>query len=362
MTSTTTFTDDEPASPAGITWAGVITRLLAREDLRAAEVGWAVARMVRGEASAAQIAGFLTAFRAKGETAAEIGQLVDALLAEAVTATIPGTTVDIAGTGGDRTGAVNVSTMAAIVAAAAAPEGVTVVKHGGRASSSQTGSADLLEHLGISLEPASGQVARTAVELGITYLFAPRFNPGLRHVSAVRRELATPTVFNLLGPLINPAHPAYQVVGVADRRMAPLVAEVLALRGRAALVVRGSDGLDKFTTTAASEVWIVHAGTTTRTVVDPLDLGIPRARLNDLRGGTAYDNARITRELLAGQRGRIRDVVLLNAAAVLAAATPTTYTHVTGLAEQLREGIAVCAEAIDSGAANALLNRWIHRA
>lgn len=356
MTSTLSYT--EPTSAAAVTWAGVITRLLDGRDLRAVEAEWAVTRMVRGEATSAQIAGFLTAFRAKGETTNEVGQLVDALLGQAVTITIPGTTVDIAGTGGDRTGAVNVSTMAAIVAAAAAPEGVTVVKHGGRASSSQTGSADMLEQLGISLDRASDQVARTAVELGITFLFAPRFNPGLRHVSAVRRELGTPTVFNLLGPLINPARPTHQVIGVADRRMAPLIADVLASRGRSALLVRGSDGLDKLTTTAASEVWVVHQGTTTRTVVDPLDLGIPRTTPADLQGGTALDNARITRELLAGQRGPIRDVVLLNAAAVLVALAPT----IDSLAEQLQHAMTHCAEAIDSGAANALLDRWILQA
>jgi anthranilate phosphoribosyltransferase len=334
-------------------WAGILTALLDRQDLTGADTAWAMGQVVRGEVTSAQIAGFLTALRAKGETAAEVGGLVSALHGHATKVTIPGTTVDIAGTGGDRTGAVNISTMAAIVAAAT---GVTVVKHGGRAaSSSSCGAADLVEHLGVPLELTPDQAAWVAAEAGITFLFAPSFNPGLRHVAAVRRELAVPTAFNILGPLVNPADPRHQVVGVADARMAPLIADVLAARGLPALVVRGQDGLDKLTTVTTSQVWVVREGVVTQAVLDPRDLGVPRAEPSALRGGGAADNARVVRALFDGERGPIRDVVLLNAAAALVAVAPSA----ASLAEHLAAGMARCAEAIDTGAADATLTRWI---
>jgi anthranilate phosphoribosyltransferase len=205
------------AGPVTHSWAGILATLLDRQDLTGADMAWAMGQVVGGKATSAQVAGFLTALRAKGETATEVCGLVSTLHDHATKVTIAGTTVDIVGTGGDRTGAVNISTMAAIVAAAT---GVTVVKHGGRAaSSSSCGAADVIEHLGVSLKLAPDQVARVAAEAGITFLFAPSFNPGLRHVAAVRRELAVPTVFNILGPLVNPADPRHQVVGVADTRM-----------------------------------------------------------------------------------------------------------------------------------------------
>ena len=213
-------------------------------------------RIVAGEATDVQTAALLTALRAKGETAAEVAGFVEALQISCVRVDVPGVTADIAGTGGDGTGAVNISTMAAIVAAAT---GVTMVKHGGRASSSTTaGAADLVEELGVTLTPEDP--ARVAAEAGITFLFAPRHNPGLRHAAAVRCDLGVPTVFNILGPLINPALPRFQVVGVADARMAPVIAGALAAGGRSALVVRGDDGLDKLTTTTTSKVWTVRDG------------------------------------------------------------------------------------------------------
>jgi anthranilate phosphoribosyltransferase len=310
-------------------------------------------QVVRGDATSAQIAGFLTALRAKGETAEEICGFVDALQEQATKVTITGTTVDIVGTGGDRTGAVNISTMASIVVAAT---GVTVVKHGGRSASSSTcGAADLVEYLGISLDLTPAQVARVAAEAGITFLFAPRFNPGMRHAIPVRRELGVPTVFNVLGPLISPADPQYKVVGVADAKMAPVIADVLAARGRSALVVRGHDGLDKLTTVTASQVWSVRDGRATQTTLDPGDLGIARVEPAALRGGNAADNAAVLHALLAGQRGPVRDVVLLNAAAALVAIAPTA----ASLTEQMAAGLTRCAEAVDTGAAHATLGRWI---
>lgn len=212
---------------------------------------------------------------------------------------VPGTTVDIVGTGGDRTGAATISTMAALVVAAT---GATVVKHGGRAASSATcGAADLVEHLGVSLELTPTQAARIAAQAGITFLFAPRFHPGLRHASAARRELAIPTVFNILGTLINPAKPAHQLVGVAAERMMPVIAEVLAARGCSALVVRGQDGLDKLTAVTRSQVWVVRDGAVTPTVLDLGDLGISRADPSQLRGGDPANNLSIVQALLDGQ-------------------------------------------------------------
>jgi anthranilate phosphoribosyltransferase len=336
-----------------VTWPSMLTGLLARRDLTSAETAWAMSRILAGEATPAQVAAFATALRAKGETPAEIAGLVTALLAGAAAVTVPGTTVDIAGTGGDGTRAANISTMAAIVAAAT---GLTVVKHGGRAASSSTGgAADLVEHLGVTLDLTPRQAARVAADAGITFLYAPRFNPGFRHAAAVRRELGVPTVFNILGPLINPAAPRHQVIGVADARMAPVVAEVLAAGGRQALVVRGDDGLDKLTTVTTSSVWTVRDGDVRACTLDPRTLGLPAAEPAQLRGGTASDNARITHALLDGRRNAIRDVTLLNAAAVCVAATLTA----APLAEQFAAALPRCAAAIDTGAARATLARWI---
>jgi anthranilate phosphoribosyltransferase len=334
------------------TWAGLISSLLAGQDLSTADVFWAMDDLVRGTASAAQVAGFLIALRAKGESAAELGALADALGAHASPVTIPGTFVDIVGTGGDRTGAANLSTLAAIVVAAT---GTTVVKHGGRAASSSTGgSADLVEQLGIPLDLPAARAAAIAAAAGITYLFAPRFNPALRHVAAVRRDLAVPTAFNVLGPLLNPAHPRHQLVGVAEARLQPVIAETLAARGTTALVVRGDDGLDKLTTTTTSQVYIVRDGTCTPTTFDPRDVGIPLSPPAQLRGGDAATNSAILRRLLTGVRDPIRDAVLLNAAAALTTTTLTTEP----LADQLALHLTRCAHAIDTGQAETTLHHW----
>lgn len=333
-------------------WPAILARLLDGGDLTSADTESAMRQVIAGAATSAQLASFVTALRAKGETAAEVSGLVSALRAAASDVIVPGRTVDIAGTGGDRTGAANISTMAAIVAAAA---GVTVVKHGGRAASSTTGgAADLVEHLGISPELTPGQAAAVAAKAGITFLFAPQFNPALRHAAAVRRELGVPTVFNVLAPLINPADPHHTVTGVADERMAPIVADVLATRGRRGLVVRGDDGLDKLTTVTTSQIWIVEGGHVTSTRLDPRELGIPRARPADLRGGTPAENAFLAHNVFAGHRGPVRDVVLLNAAAAFV----STASGASFL-EDLGSALATCADAVDSGAAQATLAKWI---
>jgi anthranilate phosphoribosyltransferase len=263
--------------------------------------------------------------------------------------------VDLVGTGGDRAHTVNISTMAAIVAAAA---GVKVVKHGGRAASSLAGAADVLEELGVVIELPPAAVVGIADALGITFCFAPAFNPGLRRTSGPRRELGVPTVFNFLAPLTNPAMPPAQAVGVFHREMAPVIAGVLAERGGSSLVFRGEDGLDELSTCGPSAVWVARRGTVTPTVFDPDDLSIPRARPADLRGGDARHNAEVARAVLGGERGPVRDIVLLNAAAAVVAAdgVPPASELTASLAAAYKRA----ADAIDSGAAQSLLTRWAH--
>ncbi|MEV6266082.1 anthranilate phosphoribosyltransferase [Kribbella sp. NPDC051936] len=332
------------------TWSGLISALLAGSDLSAADTGWAMDQLVLGDASPAQISGFLIALQAKGETADELNGLAEVLRSHATPVRIDGPFVDIVGTGGDRTGAANISTMAGVVAAAA---GATVVKHGGRAaSSSAAGSGDLVEQLGVPLDLSASDAARMAAEVGLTFLFAPRFNPALRQVAVVRRELAVPTAFNVLAPLLNPARPQHQLVGVANPRMLPVLAGALAERGTSALVARGDDGLDKLTTTGYSRLWVVHGGSASEVVFDPRSLGLRPSSLAELRGGSAAFNAQLLRRLVDGERGPVRDVVLLNAAAALA-----TLSLEFGL-EHLADCFERCQEAVDSGRAAETLDRW----
>ena len=253
------------ASP-GRTWADVLSRLTAGHDLTASEAAWAMEEILSGEATPAQIAGFAVGLRTKGESVTELAALVDTMYSHARVLELPGRWLDVVGTGGDRSMSVNISTMAALVAAGA---GAKVAKHGNRSASSKAGAADVLEALGVRLDLAPEQVARVAAEAGITFFFAPAFHPALRHAAVPRRELAVATVFNFLGPLANPARPAAQAIGCADARMAPLMAAVFAQRGVEAWVFRGDDGLDELTTTTTSQVWAVAAGKVTRVEIDP---------------------------------------------------------------------------------------------
>jgi anthranilate phosphoribosyltransferase len=309
--------------------------------------------IMSGEATPAQIAGFLVALRAKGETVEELTGLVEAMVAHAKPIEIAGEKLDIVGTGGDRLNTVNISTMAALVSAGA---GARVVKHGNRASSSSSGSADVLEALGVRLDLPIDKVARNAEDAGITFCFAQVFHPSFRHTAVPRKELAIPTAFNFLGPLTNPAHVQASAVGVASERMAPLVAGVLARRGSRGLVFRGDDGLDELTTTGPSTVWEIRDGEVSRQGFSPADLGVPASTVADLRGGDAASNAAVVREVLAGKTGPVRDAVLLNAAAGLVSAD----LQADGpLVERMRAAYARAAESIDSGAASAVLDKWI---
>ncbi|MCT2593307.1 anthranilate phosphoribosyltransferase [Streptomyces sp. N2-109] len=346
------------ATPAGgdtmavRSWPDVLTSLLAGEDLSADATAWAMDRIMRGEATDAQIAGFAVALRAKGETVAEISGLVRTMYEHAKVIEVPGPTVDIVGTGGDRARTVNISTMSAIVVAGA---GARVVKHGSRASSSASGASDVLEKLGVNLELSPDRVAEVAAEAGITFCFAVKFHPSLRHVANARKELGIPTSFNFLGPLTNPARVRAQATGVADARMAPIMAGVLAARGSSALVFRGDDGLDELTTTATSTVWTVRHGEVREETFDPRDVGLELVPVEALRGADAAYNADVARRLLDGVHGPVRDAVLLNSAAALVALEPGEGP----LAEQITAGMRRAATAIDSGAAKAALAAWV---
>ncbi|MFB7915098.1 anthranilate phosphoribosyltransferase [Streptomyces sp. NPDC056061] len=339
-------------SVADRSWPGVLNPLLRGEDLGADDTAWAMDRIMSGEATDVQIAGFAVALRAKGETVDEVSGLVRAMYEHARTIHVPGRTVDIVGTGGDLAKTVNISTMSAIVIAGT---GAKVVKHGNRASSSASGSSDVLEKLGVNLDLGAERVVEVAEEAGITFCFAVKFHPALRYAARARKELGAQTTFNILGPLTNPARVRAQAVGVADLRMAPIVAGVLAARGNSALVFRGDDGLDELTTTATSQVWVVRDGEVREERFDPRDIGLELVPAQALRGADAAYNADVARRVLAGEPGPVREAVLLNSAAALVALDPTDGT----LNEQLAAGVARAAESIDSGAARAALERWV---
>lgn len=314
--------------------------------------------VMSGEATPAQLAGFLVGLRAKGETVDELRGIADVMLEHAHRIEVPGPTIDIVGTGGDRLHSVNISTMAAMVVAAT---GLRVVKHGNRSASSSSGSADVLEVLGVSLTLTPDQVAAVAEEAGITFCFANAFHPSMRHAAVARRDLGVGTAFNALGPLTNPAQPTYAAVGVADTRIAPLIAGVFAGRGRPAAVFRGDDGLDELTLATTSTVWWVREGTVTRLTIDPSDLGLERSPVETLRGGDAVHNAQVARDVLAGARGPVRDAVVLNAGIALATASGLGGSTVSqvALTAAVGAGMDRAGSAIDSGAAEALLTRWV---
>ncbi|MCX4574487.1 anthranilate phosphoribosyltransferase [Streptomyces sp. NBC_01571] len=337
---------------AGRSWPAVLNGLLDGRDQSADDTAWAMDRIMSGEATDAQIAGFVVALRAKGETVEEITGLVRTMYEHAKVIEVPGETVDIVGTGGDGAKTVNISTMSSIVVAGT---GTKVVKHGNRAASSASGASDVLGKLGVNLELTPKRVAEVAEEAGITFCFAVKFHPALRHVAAARGQLGIRTVFNFLGPLTNPARVRAQAVGVADARMAPIMAGVFAERGNSSLVFRGDDGLDELTTTATSKVWVVRDGKVTEERFDPRDVGLDLVPVEALRGADASYNAEVARRVLDGERGPVRDAVVLNAAAALVALSPTD----ASLVDQLRAAMVRTARAIDSGAARAALDRWV---
>jgi anthranilate phosphoribosyltransferase len=328
-------------------WPHVLSTIAAGTSLDRDEAAAAMRAVMSGEATPAQVGGLLMALRTKGETVEEIEGLADTMLGFANPVVPPVPVVDTCGTGGDRSGTFNISTVAALVVAGA---GVPVAKHGNRAASSICGSADLLEALGVRIDLDATGVERCLAEAGIAFIFAPVFHPAMGHAGPIRRELRVPTVFNFLGPLTNPARPFAQVVGVSDERMLPLLAQVLARRGTRARLFRALDGLDELTTTGPSLVFDVEEGELRESMLDPADLGLVRSEVGDLRGGDPEASAAIARTILHGETGPRRDVVLLNAAAAL---------EVSGRASSLDEGLAMAAASIDSGAAVEVLERWV---
>ncbi|WP_231964942.1 anthranilate phosphoribosyltransferase [Mycobacterium sp. E3339] len=344
------------ARGAAPSWPGVLARLTDGQDLARGQAAWAMEQIMAGDASPAQVAAFAVAMKMKVPTAAEVSELADVMLSHALPmpAGMRDDTVDVVGTGGDGVNTVNLSTMAAIVVAAA---GVPVVKHGNRAASSLSGGADTLEALGLRIEQEPEQVARSLTEVGIGFCFAPLFHPSYRHASAARREVGVPTVFNLLGPLTNPARPRAGLIGCAFADLAEVMAGVFAARRSSVLVVHGDDGLDELTTTTTSTIWRVQAGTVDKLTFDPAGFGFARADLVDLLGGDAQANAAEVRAVLAGAKGPVRDAVVLNAAGAIVA-----HAGLSSRAEWLpawEDGLQRACAAIDSGAAEQLLARWV---
>jgi len=342
----------------------VLAALLDRRDLSAEWASWSMESIMSGEATPAQIAGFAIALRAKGETPSEVAALASSMLRHAIPLDISGPILDVVGTGGDRAGTVNISTMAAIVCAAA---GARVVKHGNRAASSSTGTADVLEELGLPLDLTPDHVAQCAELAGITFAFAPTFHPALRFAGPPRREIGVPTVFNILGPLVNPARPQAALIGCADARLAPVIAGASLAAGQCTLVVRGTDGLDEISPEAVTEIWDTTRGVLETGTLDPHDFGLNGVTVADLRGGLAAENAEILRKVLRGQRddrlGAIADTVCLNAAAALVADSAARGEAQRGtLGDRISAQLPRARTALTSGAATAVLQRWIETA
>jgi anthranilate phosphoribosyltransferase len=308
--------------------------------------------ILTGNADIDVIKRFLLALKAKGETAEEVGALVAQMYQHCAPITIKERAVDTVGTGGDGAHTINISTTAAIIAAAA---GVKVVKHGNRAASSKSGAADLLEALGINIGLDGVGVEKTFAELGIGFCFAPVFHPAMRFAAPARKELGTPTVFNILGPLANPAKPQAAAIGVANERMHLVMAQVLSDRGVDGFVFRGDDGLDEITLATTTSVLTIGRGKIASDLIDPLDFDIQRAPISALVGGDSIENARITTAIFAGEKGAPRDAVLLNAAAAIAAYEGRVDLN---LHDRMALGLSRAIEAIDSGASTQLVAQW----
>lgn len=323
-------------------------------DLSAEEIRWSMEEILTGRASSDVIKRFLLSLKSKGETPEEVSALIAQMYEHCAPITIPERAVDTVGTGGDGAHTINISTTAAIIAAAA---GAKVVKHGNRAASSKSGSADLLEALGVKITLDGAGVAQTLTELGIGFCFAPQFHPSMRHAAPARKELGVPTVFNILGPLANPARPQAAAIGVANEQMHLVMAQVLADRGVDGFVFRGRDGLDEITLATSTEVLSIGTGTIESDEIDPADFGIDKAPIEALRGGDATENARITLSIFAGERGAHRDAVLLNAAAAIAAYKGDLTEDVHS---RLLDGLEAARDAVDTGKATTLLDKWVH--
>lgn len=340
------------------TWPALTTALMQGRDLTSDEAWWAMGQVMRGEVDPIPLAGFLVALQAKGAVVHEVNALASSMLEHSTAITAPEGAVDIVGTGGDGAHTVNVSTMASLVIRGA---GVPVAKHGNRAVSSKSGSADVLETLGVRLDLPVQSVQRVLDEAGISFCFAQVFHPSMKHAAAARGALKIPTAFNILGPITNPAGVCAHSVGVAFEEMAPVIAGVFADRGASAIVVRGRDGLDELSIAAESDVWEVRNGSVTTHVIAPEDFGLARASIDALRGGDPAYNAQVARDLLAGRKGPVRDAVVLNAASgiVAAEALEAGADACAAFTDRMRTAVKRAEESLDTGAAQAALDRWV---
>jgi anthranilate phosphoribosyltransferase len=340
-------------------WSELLQSLLVGDDLSVGEATWAMNQVMIGAVTDSQLAAFLVALRAKGETVDEIVGFRSAILDNAVALDVPPMVLDIVGTGGDPYGAVvNVSSIASIVAAAA---GIPVVKHGNRAASSASGASDLLGQLGVNLELDPEQVAEVFHRVGMTFVFAAKFHPGFRHAATARGEMGIPTVFNILGPLCNPARPEASAVGVASLERVPQMTGVFQTRGATALLYRGDDGIDKMTTTGHSRVWEVTRGQVIEHVVDVEELGLKKSKIEDILGESPEHNARVAHSVLAGEAGPVRDIVVLNAAAGMTAFDlASDHSQVDQpLRQRLIANISRAQKTIDDGLAQSQLDQWV---
>lgn len=344
----------QPQHGGSESWRGVLSALSESQDLSDATTSWAMRQIMEGAATDAQIAAFGLALQIKGVTSVELAALSRVMVEFSVRPYSATECVDIVGTGGDRQGTVNISTMSSLVVAGA---GIPVAKHGNRAATSKSGGADVLEELGVDIEMDPADVGPCLDEVGVAFCFAPVFHPALRFAGPARREIGVPTVFNVLGPLTNPLQPKRNLIGCAFADLTEKMAEVFRLRGADAIVVRGSDGLDEITTTGSTGVVRVQGERTARLEIHPSDFGIPTSTIEELRGGDATVNAEIARRLLAGEEGAVRNAVLLNSAAAIVAFENANLDEDFG--ELMTAAIARAATSIDSGAAARVLEAWV---
>lgn len=335
-----------------MSWEPILHSLEQKKALNTDQVNWAMNQILSGAADIETIKSFLIALRNKGETAEEVISLVEAMYQHAQLISIPDRCVDVVGTGGDGAQTINISTAAAIVTTAA---GARTIKHGNRAATSKSGAADLLEAFGININLNATQVAECVRRIGIGFAFAPVFHPAMKNAAQARKELGVPTIFNILGPLANPAKPVAVAIGVARADLFELVAQVLARRGCQGFVFRGDDGLDELSISTTSSVYILNNGEYRLERFDPRELGIEPAPIEALKGGTAAENLDITKRVFAGEKGAYRDAILLNAAAAIAAFKGDLDL---GIEQQFANGLVLAKQGIDSGAATQLVERW----
>ncbi|MCI1831481.1 MAG: anthranilate phosphoribosyltransferase [Bifidobacterium sp.] len=342
---------------AEITWKSVLTTLVAGNHLGADETRWFVDDLMQGNADPAAVGAVLATQQQLGLTSDEVSGAAAAMVAHAVPLTISGETTDIVGTGGDGAATVNLSTMGSVVAAAS---GVKIVKHGNRAASSKCGAADVLEALGLPLNLSPKAVAEVGEEVGITFAFAKTFHPAMRFVGPVRSAIGIPCVFNVLGPLTNPAKPAHVAIGCADSTLSPMMASVYAGRGQSGMVYTSHEGLDEMAPTGPVDMWEIRDGSVTRSQFDPTaELGLAPISVSDLRGGEPDFNARAMLDFLHGRKVPFRTTALLNAASAIVADGHQLPDEQASLARRFKDAYAIASEAVDSGKAIDVLNRWI---